>query len=78
MQAVGRDIEQGSYSALWALTSKDVEDNDMNGGYFTDPAKPDKGSSQAQDAHLGLALWRLSEKLVKEKLGDDAFNDWYA
>jgi hypothetical protein len=78
MQAVGRDIEQGSYSALWALTSKDVEDNDMNGGYFTDPAKPDKGSSQAQDAHLGLALWRLSEKLVKEKLGDDALNDWYA
>jgi hypothetical protein len=35
--AIGRDVEQGSYSALWALTSPKIEEEDLNGYYFYDP-----------------------------------------
>lgn len=35
--AFGRDPEQGSYSALYALLSEDVVKNDWNGVYLSDP-----------------------------------------
>ena len=37
MLFAGRDVEQGSYSALWAATSPEIEEKDMNGWYFNDP-----------------------------------------
>jgi NAD(P)-dependent dehydrogenase (short-subunit alcohol dehydrogenase family) len=37
MLFAGRSVEQGSYSALWACTSQEIEDKDMNGFYFNDP-----------------------------------------
>lgn len=37
MLAVGRDVEQGAYSALWACTSEEIEEKDWNGYYFVDP-----------------------------------------
>jgi len=37
---------------------------------------PGKESAQASDPNLGTALWNLSERIVKDRLGDDAFNDW--
>jgi NAD(P)-dependent dehydrogenase (short-subunit alcohol dehydrogenase family) len=37
MLFAGRSVEQGSYSALWALTAQEIEDKDMNGFYFNDP-----------------------------------------
>lgn len=74
--AFGRDVEQGSYSALWALTAPEVEEKDMNGYYFSDPGTPGKESAQASDPALGAALWELSHRIVKEKLGEDALVDW--
>jgi len=76
MQTIGRDIEQGSYVALWALTAEEIAEKEQNGYYFVDPGKEGKESSQASDPDLGTALWKLSESLVKEKLGDDALVDW--
>ncbi|KAM3065214.1 hypothetical protein ACMFMG_010407 [Clarireedia jacksonii] len=76
MLAVGRDVEQGAYSALWAATSPEVEEKGWNGWYFSDPSQPGKESPQACDPYLGAALWELSERLIKEKLGADAFVDW--
>jgi len=76
--AFGRDIEQGSYSALWALTSPKIEEEGMNGWYFADPDKPGKETSQASDPALGTALWELSHRIIKEKLGEDALVDWNA
>ncbi|KAK1752919.1 hypothetical protein QBC47DRAFT_348140 [Echria macrotheca] len=78
MLAGGRDVEQGAYSALWALTSPKIEEQKMNGWYFSDPDTPGKESSQASDPVLGDALWDLSERLIKSKLGDDALVDWKA
>lgn len=37
-----------------------------------------KESSQASDPELGAKLWNLSERIVKEKVGDDALNSWDA
>jgi NAD(P)-dependent dehydrogenase (short-subunit alcohol dehydrogenase family) len=76
MLATGRDVEQGSYSALYAATSPEVEEKKWNGYYLSDPGTPGKESAQASDPNLGTALWNLSERIVKDRLGDDAFNDW--
>ena len=37
MVTIGRDVEQGSYSALWAATAPDVEEKNYQGFYFVDP-----------------------------------------
>ncbi|KAK4032788.1 hypothetical protein C8A01DRAFT_50498 [Parachaetomium inaequale] len=74
MLAFGRDVKQGSYSALWALTSDKVQ----NGWYYKDLDQPGKESSQASDENLGAALWDLSHRIIKEKLGEDALADWKA
>lgn len=76
LKSVGRDPEQGSYSALWALTAPEITEKDLNGHYFTDPGTEGSLSSQAKDAKLGESLWELSEKIVKNKLGPDALVDW--
>lgn len=76
MLAVGRNVEQGSYSALYAATSPEIEEKGWNGYYFSDPGQPGKESSQASDPTLGAALWELSHRIIKEKLGEDAIEDW--
>ncbi|KAJ4246527.1 hypothetical protein NW762_013467 [Fusarium torreyae] len=76
MLAIGRDVEQGSYSALWALTSPRIEEEDLNGYYFVDPDKEGNETNQASNPELASNLWDLSTSLIKEKLGDDAFVDW--
>ncbi|PYH49357.1 short chain dehydrogenase/reductase family protein [Aspergillus saccharolyticus JOP 1030-1] len=78
MLAVGRNVEQGSYSALWAATSPEIEEKGWNGYYFSDVGQLGKESSQASDPVLGAALWDLSHRLIKEKAGEDAVVDWNA
>jgi len=76
MTTIGRDIEQGSYSALWAATSPEIEEKNLQGYYFVDPGQPGKESSQASDPALAEALWNLSTSLIKEKVGEDALTPW--
>lgn len=38
--------------------------------------QPGKETSQASDEKLGAALWNLSERIVKDKIGQDALVDW--
>jgi len=78
MLFAGRDVEQGSYSALWCCTADEIEEKNMNGFYFNDPGQPGKETSQASDENLGAALWDLSERIIKDKLGQDALVDWSA
>ncbi|MCJ1245092.1 hypothetical protein MMC30_002293 [Trapelia coarctata] len=78
MYTIGRSPEQGSFSALYAATSPEVEEKGWNGVYLTDPGQLGKESSQASDPNLGAALWELSERLVKEKVGPDALVPWDA
>jgi len=78
MLLVGRDIEQGSYSALYAATSPEVEEKGWNGYYFSDPGVPGKESKQASDPTLGAAVWDLSHRIIKDKLGEEAITPWDA
>jgi len=73
---MGRDPEQGSYSALYAATSPEPLEKGWNGYYFSDPAQPGKETSLASDPYLGTALWELSTRLVQEKVGKDALKPW--
>lgn len=76
MFAVGRDPEQGSYSALYAATSPEVEEKGWNGYYLQDVGMPGKESNQASDPMLGAALWDLSKRMIEAKVGKDAFVPW--
>lgn len=76
MLAVGRDVEQGSYSALYAATSPEIKEKGWNGYYFTDPGQLGKESSQASDPTLGASLWDLSQRTIKDKVGQDVLFDW--
>lgn len=76
MLAGGRDVEQGSYSALYAATSPEIEEKGWNGYYFSDPGQLGKETAQASDPKLGASLWELSERLVKDVVGEDALTDW--
>jgi NAD(P)-dependent dehydrogenase (short-subunit alcohol dehydrogenase family) len=76
MLAVGRDVETGAYSALYAALSPEIEEKGYNGYYFSDAGQPGKETKQASDPHLGNALWDLSTRLIKEKAGEDALVDW--
>ncbi|KAH8602797.1 hypothetical protein B0O99DRAFT_647640 [Bisporella sp. PMI_857] len=62
MLAGGRDVEQGSYSVLYTAAGPE--------------GMPRKESSQASDPTLGDALWDLSERIIKDKVGSDALVDW--
>lgn len=78
MEFFGRSPEQGSFSALYAATSPEVEEKGWNGWYLNDPGMPGKETTQASDPVLGAALWDLSYRLIKEKLGEDALESWDA
>jgi len=78
MLAGGRDVEQGSYSALWAASSPEIEEKGYNGYYFQDADMLGKESNQASDPMLGAALWDLSHRMIRDVVGQDAFCDWNA
>ena len=78
MLAIGRDPEQSAFSALWAATSPEIEEKGWNGYYFSDSCRPGKESKQASDPKLGSALWDLTQRIIKDKVGDNALTDWNA
>lgn len=77
MLFIGRDIEQGSYSAIYAALSPEVEERGWNGYYLQDPGSPGKETTQASDPKLGAALWDLTHRIIKDKTGDDALQRWH-
>jgi len=76
MLFVGRSPEQGSYNTIYAATSSEIEEKGYNGEYFDDVGHAGGDTSQAKDRALGQALWDLSHRLIREKVGNDALNDW--
>ncbi|EGN95007.1 hypothetical protein SERLA73DRAFT_162627 [Serpula lacrymans var. lacrymans S7.3] len=71
-----RSPEQGSLSTLWAATSEDIEKNNLQGCYFTDPGQLGKETAQASDEQLGQNLHNLSEELIKDRIGKDSLLPW--
>lgn len=73
-----RAPDQGSLSTLWAATSEDIELHNYEGKYFTDPGVIGSESKQACSPELGHNLWKLSEEIVRDKVGPDALLPWDA
>jgi len=62
-------VSQGCRPALYAATSMEIEEKGISGEYIVPDKKVTSPTSKAQDEELGEQLWRLSEQLLKEKLG---------
>ncbi|KAJ8703451.1 hypothetical protein PTI98_002072 [Pleurotus ostreatus] len=80
-----KDPNQGSASTVWAAVSREVDGSDGAGGrnkwqgsYVTDPGTKSNPTAQASNDELANNLWRLSEELIREKLGSDALLKWGA
>lgn len=61
--------DKGCRPALFAAASEDIIKEGIQGGYIVPDRKVTDPSKQAQDVELGENLWRLSEQILKEKLG---------
>ncbi|KIV80422.1 hypothetical protein PV11_07922 [Exophiala sideris] len=62
-------VSQGCRPALYAATSKEIEEQGISGQYIVPDKKVTSPSSTAQDDQLGENLWRLSEQIIKDRLG---------
>ncbi|KAL8871039.1 MAG: hypothetical protein Q9174_003051 [Haloplaca sp. 1 TL-2023] len=63
-------VDDGCRSALFAATSEDVVKEKIQGAYIVPDRKVQEPSKQAQDVELGENLWRLSEEILQDKLGN--------
>ncbi|KAI9678271.1 MAG: hypothetical protein M1817_006216 [Caeruleum heppii] len=61
-------IEQGCRPALFATTSEDVIKEKIQGEYIVPDRKVTTASNQALDEALGEQLWKLSERILVDKL----------
>ncbi|KAL4876755.1 hypothetical protein BJY04DRAFT_199415 [Aspergillus karnatakaensis] len=62
-------VDQGCRPVLFAATSEDVVKDAVQGQYIVPDRKPTSPSSEAQSHELQENLWKLTEKILKEKLG---------
>ncbi|CAG8665608.1 19466_t:CDS:2 [Dentiscutata erythropus] len=67
--------EEGALTQLYCATSPEIEEKNLHAKYFVPYGKLGKPTAQAKNEELAKQLWDFSEKLVKEKLGDDVFNN---
>ncbi|EEP81258.1 conserved hypothetical protein [Uncinocarpus reesii 1704] len=73
--AISRSPEQGAFSTLYAATSPEIEEKQWNGAYILEPGQLGKENSQV-NPELGANLWDLSQKIIKQKVGENAFVEW--
>ncbi|EHA51533.1 hypothetical protein MGG_07443 [Pyricularia oryzae 70-15] len=62
-------VSQGCRPALFATTSKEIEEQEISGQYIVPDKKVTSPSSKAQDDELGERLWNLMEQMLKDRLG---------
>ncbi|KAL8951905.1 MAG: hypothetical protein Q9222_002150 [Ikaeria aurantiellina] len=63
-------VDEGCRPALFAATSEDVVKEKMQGQYIVPDRKITEPSKQAKDIELGENLWRLTEEILQDKIGD--------
>ncbi|KAK5171977.1 uncharacterized protein LTR77_003614 [Saxophila tyrrhenica] len=62
-------IDEGCRSALFAATGTQIGSQPIDGEYIVPDCKVSDVSKEAKDGQLAERLWRLTETLLKEKLG---------
>ncbi|RDW68795.1 SDR family oxidoreductase [Aspergillus mulundensis] len=70
-------VDQGCRAALFAATSADVVTDGIQGQYIIPDRKPTSPSSDAQSHELQENLWKLTEQVLKEKLGSLPYETQY-
>ena len=60
-------ISKGCRSALYAATSKEIEEKNITAQYIVPDKKVTNPSNKAQDDERGERLWALSEQLLKDR-----------
>lgn len=63
-------IDEGCRSALFAATAKEVETGPIDGEYIIPDCKVTEVSKEGRDEALGERLWKLTETILQDKLGD--------
>lgn len=70
-------IDQGCRPALFATTSQDVLKEKIQGAYIVPDRKVTDPSKEALNDELGENLWKLTEQILKEKLGELPYKTQY-
>ncbi|KAL3496035.1 hypothetical protein BJX62DRAFT_194857 [Aspergillus germanicus] len=70
-------VDQGCRPALFAATSEDVVKDAVQGQYIVPDRKPTSPSSDAQNHELQENLWKLTEKILVDKLGSVPYETQY-
>lgn len=60
----------------WCCTAPEIVENNYQAAYVQDVKKVGGETTQAQDKYLAQALWELSERIIKDKVGPDALTSW--
>ncbi|KAF2157677.1 NAD(P)-binding protein [Myriangium duriaei CBS 260.36] len=71
-------VDEGCRPALFAAASEDVQKDRVQGQYIVPDRKINTPSSEARDHELQENLWRLTEKILVEKLGSVPYTVEYA
>ncbi len=61
-------VSKGCRPALYATTSKEIEEKGISGEYIVPDKKVTSPTSKAQDDALGEQLWKLMEQMLKDRL----------
>lgn len=64
-------IDEGCRPVLFAATSADVSAEGLDGCYIVPDRKVTGTSKQAEDEEVGENLWKLTEQILREKLGGE-------
>ncbi|KAL3476001.1 hypothetical protein BJX99DRAFT_151465 [Aspergillus californicus] len=70
-------VDQGCRPALFAATAEDVGKGAVQGQYAVPDRKPTSSSSTAQNHELQENLWKLTEKILVEKVGSVPYETKY-
>jgi len=69
-------VSQGCRPALFAATAEAVVTEEIQGQYIIPDRKVSEPSSQAQDEQLGEQLWKLTLKVLEQKLGSLPYSNF--
>ncbi|KAL4984727.1 hypothetical protein BDW68DRAFT_180372 [Aspergillus falconensis] len=70
-------VDQGCRPALFAATGEDVVKDAIQGQYIVPDRSPTSPSSEAQNHELQENLWKLTEKILVDKLGSVPYETQY-
>ena len=73
-----RTVGEACQTALWAATASELEEEweRWQGAYVSAVGVVGEESRMARDEMREEQLWRMSESLVKQRLGEDALWPW--